>query len=394
MKTHRFKITQFINRAGSTSYRVSGSINGKQIRRNFKTRGKAIVERDLLEVKRLNASQDIASVQTRLTRDQVTAAESAFRQLADRSLLDAVNFYLDNYREPKTDHTIESALPLFLGEMGNHVGEPQLNSLRHTVGKFSGAVAGKRIHEITTEDVKGWLDSLGIQKKTFNNYRGAIVQFLSWCKEKPREWILDNPGDDVKRFRKIRMGTPKILTVAEITEFMRHAETYQGGRWALFFALAAFAGIRPGQRHGEMRKLHDLGPANFIDMRNGVIRIEPEIAKTTDLRRITIQPNLMEWLLRYPPKTTPLIPSRSNAQYALARKAFRMTHDILRHSFISYHVARFNSLGKTALEAGNSERIIRKHYLDMVTDKEADEFWRILPAGSTSNVVKLKGVAS
>jgi hypothetical protein len=53
---------------------------------------------------------------------------------------------------------------------------------------------------------------------------------------------------------------------------------------------------------------------------------------------------------------------------------------VLRHTFISMHVAKFRSMGDTALQAGNSEAIIKKHYLNLVSPEEADAFWQIVPA--------------
>ncbi len=47
-------------------------------------------------------------------------------------------------------------------------------------------------------------------------------------------------------------------------------------------------------------------------------------------------------------------------------------------------VAKFRSIGEASLQAGNSESIIRKHYLDLKTTEEAEQFFGILPnhAGS------------
>ena len=42
-------------------------------------------------------------------------------------------------------------------------------------------------------------------------------------------------------------------------------------------------------------------------------------------------------------------------------------------------VAKYRSMGEAALQAGNSESIIRKHYLDLKTPAEADEFFNIRP---------------
>ena len=42
-------------------------------------------------------------------------------------------------------------------------------------------------------------------------------------------------------------------------------------------------------------------------------------------------------------------------------------------------VAKFRSMGEAALQAGNSESIIRKHYLDLKSPAEAEQFFSILP---------------
>jgi len=53
---------------------------------------------------------------------------------------------------------------------------------------------------------------------------------------------------------------------------------------------------------------------------------------------------------------------------------------VMRHTFISMFVARFRSMGEAALQAGNSESIIRKHYLDLKSKEEAEQFFSIRPA--------------
>jgi hypothetical protein len=70
-----------------------------------------------------------------------------------------------------------------------------------------------------------------------------------------------------------------------------------------------------------------------------------------------------------------------NLQKLRARiaKRFGLTHDVMRHTFISMHVAKFRSLGEAALQAGNSESIIKKHYLDLKSADEAKQFFSIRP---------------
>lgn len=43
------------------------------------------------------------------------------------------------------------------------------------------------------------------------------------------------------------------------------------------------------------------------------------------------------------------------------------------------HVGKYRSMGEAALQAGNSEAIIRRHYLDLKTPAEAEELFTIMP---------------
>ena len=52
---------------------------------------------------------------------------------------------------------------------------------------------------------------------------------------------------------------------------------------------------------------------------------------------------------------------------------------VLRHSFITYRIATVKSADQVALEAGNSPSIIFKHYRELTTEDQADEWFGILP---------------
>jgi len=53
------------------------------------------------------------------------------------------------------------------------------------------------------------------------------------------------------------------------------------------------------------------------------------------------------------------------------------TPDIMRHTAISYHLAKHEHEGKTAAWAGNSPDIIQKHYKGLVKPKHATWFWQL-----------------
>ena len=114
----------------------------------------------------------------------------------------------------------------------------------------------------------------------------------------------------------------------------------------------------------------------------GVILVEPEVSKVNEKRTIKIQPNLKRWLEQYPIEDYPILPTRRFRDlWVDVRKERKLTHDVMRHTFISMTVGAFRSVGDASLQAGNSEAVIRKHYLDLKSVEEADVFWGIVPAG-------------
>jgi hypothetical protein len=75
----------------------------------------------------------------------------------------------------------------------------------------------------------------------------------------------------------------------------------------------------------------------------------------------------------------PLIVKNYYVRRAKIGKKFGLSHDVLRHTFISMFVGKFRSIGEAAIQAGNSESIIRRHYLDLKTTEEAEQFFGIMP---------------
>jgi hypothetical protein len=82
---------------------------------------------------------------------------------------------------------------------------------------------------------------------------------------------------------------------------------------------------------------------------------------------------------RYPLERFPLVVTNFYERRGKIGKQFGLTHDVMRHTFISMFVAKFRSIGEAAIQAGNSEGIIRRHYLDLKSAGEAEAYWSILP---------------
>jgi len=143
------------------------------------------------------------------------------------------------------------------------------------------------------------------------------------------------------------------ITAEQAVKLMAHLETFKDGALVPYFALTLFAGIRPCICTGEILKLRP----EHVRLDSGVIHIEPEVSKVRMKRLVTIQPNLAAWLQSYLLARFPIIPVNMGKLRLDVFKAFSLTHDVMRHTFISMFVAKFRSMGEAALQAGNSESI-------------------------------------
>jgi len=372
------------------TFQLVGYLDGHRVRKRFKSRAEALGEKNRLEVAVANRDGAIKTVTTRLTSTQLAEAEAVFSRIGERSLSVAVDWFLANYRPPTVEMGIETAAAAFTADRAGNISQAVSKDYRMVLGGLSRTFPGRMVHTITTEELEAFIRTRGASKRSWNNWRCYVHAFFEFCAHDGRRWIAKNPAKALRKHA-IAQGLPQILTAAQVRELFAYLETYSGparckcrpGYLVPYFALATFAGIRPSVSNGELRKLHDLADkSRVIDEQIGVIRMTPELTKTNSLRQITIQPNLAAWLRRYPLRDWPIITDNMVEHVSRVRKHFKLGNDVLRHTFVSMHAAQWKSLGSTALEAGNSESIIKKHYFNLVSSADAEAFWCVRPLGA------------
>jgi len=379
--TPSFVISEFTNPSGEIVYRVAGWLDGKRVRKNFATRTDAEAERQILEIQRLQAETGIRVAATRLEDAQLKEAEAVFARLKGqpRSLSFYVDFALTNYREPEKQKPLADAVAEYITAKEHEFAQdqlspPQMARIRWDLKRLREHFAGKAVADLTVSNLVAFLETGRPGMKTHNNRRGILSTFLKFAFQ--RGWIAENPIPKVPHYRiRRKRGVAQTFTAEQARALMEHMETYDGGRWVPYFALCLFAGIRPCLRTGEILRLKP----SHVRLKEGIIRIDGEVSKVREPRTITIQPNLAAWLRAYPLEKFPIVPTNLQHLREKAVEKFSLTHDVMRHTFISMFVAKFRSIGEAALQAGNSESIIRKHYLDLKELKEAEEFWGIMP---------------
>jgi integrase len=384
-----FSVSRFKNRNGVFSFRVDGRLHGVRIRRNFKTKEEACAEKAALELKALQSASSVRGTSTFLSDAQLREAEAAFLRLKDasQSLSFLLDYALTNYRAPDRQQTLADAVKAYLAtktaeQARKIISACQLTTITRHLKVLQKHFPKATVADLTASRLTAYFQCGNVSLKTYNNRRGVVSTLLKFAFQ--QDWIAVNPIAKVAYHRIAHQrGSAATLTAERAQELMTRVENYRDGALVPFFALCLFAGIRPCLRTGEILKLQ---PEHVL-LETGVIHIEPEVSKVKMKRNVTIQPNLAAWLRAYPLADFPIIiPALQKHRYKIA-KEFGLSHDVMRHTFISMFVAKFRSLGEAALQAGNSESIIRKHYLDLKSKEEAERFFGILPKRAAGTVV-------
>ena len=376
------------------TFLVEGYLHGRRIRKKFQAYDEAIGEKSRLDIESGNSDTALRVAPTRLSTSEIAEAEFCFRRLGGgASLSAAVEWYLCNYRPPAIDKALSSGQVEYLKSKLGLVEPRHLAELRRQLSAFANGFPSRCIHTFKRPEIQAYLEAnKGWSPKTWNNVRGILHSFFDYAANPERGWAVENPVRGIAQ-REVSRGLPTIKTAAEIAELFAFLQTYTGGArnpmpggfLIPYFALSTFAGLRPSVPGGEIWKMgHAPNLGRLVDVDLGVIRITPEIAKTGAIRQVKMRPNLIAWLNVFPLAIHPLVMPNMSAMLTSIREKFSLGPDVLRHTFISMHVARFKSMGEAALEAGNSEAIIKRHYLNLVSEAEAERFWSVMPREAQS----------
>lgn len=242
---------------------------------------------------------------------------------------------------------------------------------------FSGSFGEYFMENLTRAEIREWLDSLPVKASTEKSYRNAISVFLNWARREDPPLVSTNvidglSSDNPKTERRI-----EILTPDEARKVMANA-----GPYAPMLALMLFAGTRPS----EIRSSHK-PPMLWkqVDHESKIIRISAQQSKTRAARPLEELPeNVWTWLVKDgdDPHIAPGMPRQAVRR---GRDAIgRWPQDVCRHSFFTYHLAKYGNISKAMMIAGHEEKpnTMYQHYRGVATKAEAEEFFNITRANT------------
>jgi integrase len=301
------------------------------------------------------------------------------------TIRDAVNFFIPHLQAMKRSCTAAQLVDEFLKvKQADGASERYLGDLRSRLNQFSEIFDGKAIAEITSTQIDEWLRSLSgketgkrLSPITRNNFRRVLIVAFNFARD--RGYCLENPAAKTAK-AKVVEGIVGILTVDETIRLLEKANADV----VPYIAIGAFAGLR----RAELEQLD----WKEIDLQSGLIEVLASKAKSARRRFVRIQPNLAKWLQPHARLSGNVAPPKYRELLDAARKAAKIEewpHNALRHSFASYHLARFNDAAALALELGHtSAHLVFQHYRQLVRPKEAERYWNILPAAGGKRIIQ------
>ena len=302
------------------------------------------------------------------------------------SLREAASFYLSHHHPgAETTLTVQDLFEEYRKAKSRaNCREWHLRTIDYRIGKFSAAFGTKAICAIGAGDIERWLDGYKSNRGKLlspvsrNNFLTYLNSFFNYAVKKG--YASSNPVERIDRAHFDRSEIA-ILTPEQVRSLLNAAQA-QTPELVAYLAIAVFAGVRPT----ELQRLtwEDVN----LDLR--YIHIGGAAAKGHSERYVDIEDVLAEWLKQYGGESGQVCPGDTYVFTKLFNKAREEAGlkeawkpDVLRHTYASYHVAKYQRKDKTALMMGHSVKMLDRHYRKPLHRSHVKEFWSILPQEDT-----------
>jgi integrase len=289
--------------------------------------------------------------------------------LNGKSLIQAAREYASRHQERIASATVAEVVEQALeAKRQDRMSERYLVQLASDWRRLAKAFSGP-IDLIRTRELEDWLRSLDVAPRTRNSMRSSVVTLFSFAKQ--RGYLPKEFPTEAEALTKAKVVTGDISTFTP--EQLRILLDKLPRDLIPFVTLGSFAGLRSA----EIQKLG----WEAIRFRDNLIEVKATQAKTASRRLVPLEPNLRKWLETHR-HSGPILPTPEawKGVTSLAKDLnLGWPQNVLRHSYITYRVARDKDVNRVALDCGNSPQIIFQHYRELATETQAMEWFEICP---------------
>lgn len=343
---------------------------GKRIRKRFPDR---ILAEDWIENKRReleNLGTEAAAI---LTDEAKRDAVEALRLLRGAgSLRQAAEFYRRHAPIAARSISFSDLQEEFLDSKvhANRRFETVRN-YRQRLNRFGARFGDRRVHEISTREIERWVSEGEYSAISRRNDLNALTVVFNFAVR--RGYLVVNPASAIDK-PSTDERVPEILSIDEVTALLKAAAGNVAWQPMVpYLSISLFAGLRPTELKLLQRK--------NINVNERFIRVTPPTAKRRRQRLVDVSENLAEWLQAYPVAGDEIFFSRKYFTRIRGKAAVAWSKQILRHTFVSFHLAQHEDAAKTALQVGHLRvDVMFNHYRNLVTKSDASCFWSLSPS--------------
>lgn len=376
------KLRTITERSGRISYRVdAGQFGGnKRLVRQFPTleqandyaeelRGLRATQQEAERFERQHRAVSLANLSD-THRADVLAAYRALEGTGG-TLLRAVDFW-KKHAAPASAKTVAEVHVELLAAMRAANRRPRsMNEVRTRITGFITTHGARPIASVTIFDLETWINERcdGLTARTRQHTRRVLHRLFAFAvrrgyRDNNPVAAIDKPTAEDTR--------PEIFTPAQVRRLMA-AATERAPKMVPYFALGFFAGLRSSEIEATDWR--------SIDLARREIHVDSAVAKKRRARYVKIESNLAEWLAPHKQAAGPIYHNRDAFELVRVKAEVNWPHNVMRHSFGSYHLAAFEDAPRTAAQLGhaNDTAQLFAHYRSLVRGDDARDYWMISP---------------
>lgn len=300
---------------------------------------------------------------------------------------------------------LKEAVDIFLESRKADASDRYYNSIKNRLEMMVKRLPAKcTTSQVSSSQLDDFLSTF-TAPATKRSYKANMRTFFNWCVTK--NFCQTNPATGLQVIKSKKDAEIGVLTPEELARLLEQCDdSILPG-----VVLGAFCGIR----QAEISRLD----WSAIDLEEKIVTIAGSIAKTGARRIIKIPDNAVGWLTPLVQKKGAVWPAgeeyrrpwniarlrcgwgpfqstcaavnavQSKMTKAQLKNLKAWPENALRHSAISYKLAKTRDLGEVATEAGNSPNMIKQHYDPLVKPSAAEAWFSICPT-APSNVTKFR----
>lgn len=368
---HNSRVTvSHIRRTKRTYIRITWGPRGEPQRREFQSAEAA--KRFIMRV--VDMLQSRAVYADRVPSSAIVSLEQALAELPGVSPQALVDAYKAAHGELLRSRAVPAIVSDYIAySEANQRSVRHIQTLRHHLTRFAKAFP-KPISTVSPQEVDAYLHRIE-QPKTRNNHRISLMALFRFAKKKGDLLYTEPTAVERTDMARVTAKEPEVIPADKLEALLKAC---CDPKLKMFLLLGAFAGCRTAEIQRIQWK--HITPDGLL--------LPPEITKTNRRRVVEIPENLRAWLGAIPREEEDEEKHVSHAYNPRLYAALKALCDKvgvdwvdngLRHGYVSHHLEKFGDPIRTSKNTGHSLRELETSYLKLVTKRDAEKWFSILP---------------